>query len=30
MFFTAQTGIYNKLANSSNSSTEVNGWTNPP
>ena len=26
----AHNGIYNKLANSSNSSTDVNGWTNPP
>ena len=26
----AQRGIYNKLANSSNSSTVVNGWTIPP
>jgi len=26
----AHNGIYNKLANSSNSSTVVKGWTNPP
>ena len=26
----AHNGIYNKLASSSSSSTEVNGWTIPP
>ena len=26
----AHNGIYNKLANSSSSSTEVKGWTIPP